>query len=100
MMAKQAMMAKQEMMLLKNHFMVAEQREMAAKEKAEQDARMRLEQPVVDCLVTSWSPWSSCDADCGKRAFRRKFRMVKRFPSEEGKKCPKKLERKQKCKFL
>lgn len=54
--------------------------------------------PPVDCVVTAWSPWSECNGSCG-RTFRRKFRMVKRYPSEGGKTCPRKLERKQKCKF-
>ena len=99
MMMKKNMFMQQKSMMMKNHLMVMKQKEMAMKEKEEQDAMMREKQPVVDCLVTAWSPWSECDAKCGK-AFRRKFRMVKRFPSEGGKKCPKKLERKQKCKSI
>lgn len=56
------------------------------------------EDKVVDCLVTAWSPWSACNATCGK-AFRRKFREIQRYPTETGRSCPKKLERKQKCKL-
>ena len=64
--------------------------------EARDKALERVFGPPVDCVVTAWSPWSDCSGSCG-RAFRSKFRMVKRYPSEGGKACPRKLERRQKC---
>ena len=78
--------AKKEFMLMKSHAMVAQERERAKKEKMMQvrsahfPAKIILltrfflfpqdqNGEVIDCLVTAWSPWSQCDADCG-RAFR------------------------------
>ncbi len=89
------MQGKRDFMLMKNHAMVTFERERAERAK---DAEAASEQEV-DCLVTAWSPWSQCEPKCG-RSFRRKFRQVTRFPSEGGKQCPKKMERRQKCELI
>lgn len=85
---------------MKTYLMVMKQREMANREKAlEDEMRLAEEGPVIDCVVTAWSPWSQCHGgECGSKAFKRKFRKVERFPSEGGRKCPKKMERFRKCK--
>eukprot|EP00095_Tigriopus_kingsejongensis_P009624 maker-scaffold94_size379870-snap-gene-0.14 protein:Tk09624 transcript:maker-scaffold94_size379870-snap-gene-0.14-mRNA-1 annotation:"hypothetical protein DAPPUDRAFT_321105" len=67
-------------------------------ERARKAADNEDELRVVDCLVTAWSPWSDCNSSCGK-AFRRKFRTIQRYPTDNGRSCPKKLERKQKCRL-
>ncbi|XP_059082826.1 spondin-1-like [Tigriopus californicus] len=78
---------------------VARQAEMVREKESKASTWSDLDEgKVVDCLVTAWSPWSACNATCGK-AFRRKFREIQRYPTENGRSCPKKLERKQKCRL-
>ena len=55
--------------------------------------------PVIDCMVTEWTPWESCTAVCGKQYITR-ARMIKVQPQNGGKKCPKKLIKRRKCKGL
>lgn len=50
----------------------------------------------VDCMVTEWSPWSSCSVSCGNGIVQ-KQRMVKREPQNGGKSCPRTLLRKRPC---
>jgi len=50
----------------------------------------------VDCQVTEWSDWSSCSAFCGK-GWITKTREILALPQNGGKACPKKLEKRKKC---
>lgn len=52
----------------------------------------------VDCMITEWTEWEKCTETCGKQYVTR-TRMVKRQPENGGKRCPKKLLRKRKCKL-
>jgi len=42
---------------------------------------------VLDCVVSGWGPWSSCDSECGPGAQSRS-RMVERAAENGGKHCP------------
>ncbi|XP_071515641.1 spondin-1-like [Panulirus ornatus] len=50
----------------------------------------------VDCMVTPWSEWSPCSITCGKGQKLRR-RMIKVQAQHGGKRCPKKLVRRRKC---
>lgn len=52
----------------------------------------------IDCMVTDWTPWEECTEKCGKQYVTR-TRMIKRQPENGGKKCPKKLTRRRKCRL-
>ncbi|CAL1534947.1 unnamed protein product [Lymnaea stagnalis] len=54
------------------------------------------DEPVVDCMVTPWSDWSECSVSCGKGFFT-KTRMIKVQPQNGGRRCPRKLTKKKKC---
>ena len=47
--------------------------------------------------MSDWSTWSGCTATCGE-SFKFKRRQILVAPQAGGKKCPKKLEKKRKCK--
>ncbi|XP_046734010.1 somatomedin-B and thrombospondin type-1 domain-containing protein-like [Diprion similis] len=42
---------------------------------------------VVDCVVSAWGPWSTCDSECGPGAQTRS-RMVERAAENGGQHCP------------
>lgn len=53
--------------------------------------------PVIDCVVTPWSEWTSCTTTCGNGR-RERRRMIKLNPENGGKPCPPKLVQRRKCK--
>ena len=55
--------------------------------------------PVIDCRLSSWSPWSTCSALCGNGR-RTRSRHIIQMPQNGGKPCDKKLTRTQRCKEL
>ena len=55
------------------------------------------DQPVIDCVVTPWGPWSECSRPCG-RAQKQRRRMIKLHPQNGGKACPTKLVQRRRCK--
>ncbi len=55
------------------------------------------EKPVpVDCEVSSWSQWSSCNAKCNSSGTQSRTRSIEVEPENGGKICPR-LERSQTC---
>ena len=42
---------------------------------------------VVNCEVSKWSKWSSCDRSCGK-GVQSRTRLIVQHPSPGGKRCP------------
>jgi hypothetical protein len=48
----------------------------------------------LDCVVTTWSPWSLCEATCGNRAAQVRARTIHAQPSANGLACPHLEERK------
>ncbi|CAB4058868.1 unnamed protein product [Lepeophtheirus salmonis] len=101
-MKKKQMMVEQQRkeLVMKQHEMMKTEIMMLNKKKDMQKEMKNMQNDEgisrSDCSVTSWSPWSQCNASCGK-GFRRKFRTILVQSSSHGKKCPKKLEKKQKC---
>lgn len=50
----------------------------------------------VDCLVSSWSPWTTCSVSCGAGRVT-SFRTITRESQNGGRPCPKKLQRRSRC---
>ncbi|UYV73936.1 SPON1 [Cordylochernes scorpioides] len=55
------------------------------------------DQPVIDCVVTPWSPWTACSRSCGGGR-RERRRMVLLNAENGGRACPRKLVQRRKCK--
>ena len=54
-------------------------------------------QPIIDCVLTEWGPWSPCTRTCG-HARKERRRMIKLNALNGGKKCDKKLTQRRRCK--
>lgn len=50
----------------------------------------------VDCIVSSWSPWSPCSVTCGTGRVT-SFRTIKKEARNGGRACPRKLHRRSRC---
>ncbi len=51
----------------------------------------------MDCVMSDWTSWSPCSTTCGQ-SYKYKRRIVKQHPVSGGKNCPRKLEKKRRCK--
>lgn len=55
--------------------------------------------PIIDCILSEWSPWSTCSALCGKGK-KTRSRSIIQMPQNGGKPCEKKLVQRHRCKDL
>merc|ERR1712038_1898610 len=53
----------------------------------------------IDCQVSAWSTWTSCSKSCGT-GWQQKSREILINPSIGGRNCPRKMERKKKCRQM
>lgn len=54
--------------------------------------------PRIDCEMSSWSDWSSCSVTCGRGVIMKTRKIITK-DFNGGKPCPRKLNRKKKCKL-
>lgn len=59
--------------------------------------KMRKKGERVVCVVSEWSSWSSCSATCGRGHQTMTRRILEKKVAKVGKKCPRRLTRKKRC---
>ncbi|GFS17750.1 spondin-1-like [Elysia marginata] len=98
---EKAKMMRRQQRLMKKKQMMERRRRRRRRQRKDDDgvtggSRRQSGGARVNCMVTPWSGWSECSATCGRGVIM-KTRMVKVEPKNGGRRCPRRLVKKKKC---